>query len=471
MKHRWFIFLLSIIVLSTMWTGCKTVTDLTKGAEERNLIRLKRGSFTEAGLYSNTYFEFEVKMPEAWTGEIDDPPDVLVVHPSSRDIAESSARKFISIITRVTRLKAGETLEDAIDRYATSRRYDPILERPSSLLGAESKKVLFYSSNENKDMKIIALFVQRGENLIVVQCEALKPLFDNVEAQFGACLESFRITGKFKPDDLTDGVLFTVDPAEDYMVHIVTTEDTPESLSLQFLGTEDRSWMIMSTNEIEKLTAGDRIKIPRFISYEVKLGDSIPLISQKILGDSKYTKEIQNYNKDIEFRAGTTVHIPLYTARPPVVGESYTDIARTHYNDEKQADHLLQYNNMEPVESLEEIKLPIIFKEKNYFYRVQSNDTLAWISRWLTGDPKNYRAIAEANNISYPYRLVVGQKLIVPARLVSDPTVFDKPIPKAKKAAPKKKDPEPGDEPKATPVPTATPKPRPIDDPGLFDLD
>ncbi|HPQ40727.1 MAG TPA: hypothetical protein PLV45_10170, partial [bacterium] len=99
---------------------------------------------------------------------------------------------------------------------------------------------------------------------------------------------------------------------------------------------------------------------------------------------------------------------------------------------------------------------------------------LAWISRWLTGDAGNYRAIAEANGIEYPYRLIVGQELKVPGSLVSDPSVFDRPIPQAKPPAPRPatKTPEPKPEgERATPVPTVTPEPIPMDDPGLFDIE
>ena len=101
MKRRMFIIMGSILVLSIVWTGCNMVSDLTKGEKERNLIRLKRGSFRNDGFYSNDFYEFELRMPEAWTGNVDDPPNLLTVNPSSRDVAQSSARKFISIVVKV----------------------------------------------------------------------------------------------------------------------------------------------------------------------------------------------------------------------------------------------------------------------------------------------------------------------------------------------------------------------------------
>ncbi|MCD4655704.1 LysM peptidoglycan-binding domain-containing protein, partial [bacterium] len=195
---------------------------------------------------------------------------------------------------------------------------------------------------------------------------------------------------------------------------------------------------------------------------------------QKIFGDAKYAEEIQRYNGQEAIVVGKTVYIPLYSVETPVVGETYKDIARTHYGNEVLAERLLQYNNMQPLESLEHVKLPLFFKEHHYTYHVQSSDTLAWISRWLTGDASNYRAIAEANGIDYPYRLKVGQAIKVPASLVSDPTVFDKPIPRSKRPAKKPKStPENKVESETikTPVPTVTPEPQPIEDPGLFDIE
>jgi len=306
-----------------------------------------------------------------------------------------------------------------------------------------------------------------------VECKALKPLFDNVEAQFGACLDSIKITGKVNADDMSSLLMGPGIDDEDYVLYIVSTTDTKETLAKNFLGAEDRAWMLMSLNKLEKLSAGDRIKIPRFISYEVKSNDSLPLISKRIFGDAKYADGIRQYNKDKQITEGETIQIPLYTIETPIVGETYSDLAKRHYADAKLAQRLLQYNNLQPVESLEKVKLPLFFKEQYYYYRVQSSDTLAWIARWLTGDSNNYRAIAEANNILYPYQLKVRQNLKIPASLVSDPSVFDKPIPRAKRPAKKPKRPKTDTKPSATrtPAPTPTVKPVPIDDPGLFDIE
>ncbi|MCD4653818.1 hypothetical protein K8T06_07765 [bacterium] len=279
MKRRMFIIMGSILVLSIVWTGCNMVSDLTKGEKERNLIRLKRGSFRNDGFYSNDFYEFELRMPEAWTGNVDDPPNLLTVNPSSRDVAQSSARKFISIVVKVVPFGTDETLDQAIDRYSSGKNYERILERPSQMQGVESQKVLFYGKTESGEMKIIALFVVRESNLIIIECRALKPLYDNVEAQFGACIDSLVITGLADPNKTSKGLFGSNDPEEDYIEYIVSTTDTQENLAKDFLGTVDRAWMILTVNEIKKLIAGERIRIPRFIAYEMKPEDSLLLIS------------------------------------------------------------------------------------------------------------------------------------------------------------------------------------------------
>jgi len=48
-------------------------------------------------------------------------------------------------------------------------------------------------------------------------------------------------------------------------------------------------------------------------------------------------------------------------------------------------------------------------------YAVQKGDTLWAISKVLYGTPERWGALAEANGLSAPYRLRVGQKLLVPS--------------------------------------------------------
>ncbi|MBI2570785.1 MAG: LysM peptidoglycan-binding domain-containing protein [Candidatus Schekmanbacteria bacterium] len=53
-------------------------------------------------------------------------------------------------------------------------------------------------------------------------------------------------------------------------------------------------------------------------------------------------------------------------------------------------------------------------------YRVRAADTLELIAKRLTGDPKKVAALAGANQITDPNKLVVGQILLIPVELLSD---------------------------------------------------
>ncbi len=465
-----------LVGFALLWTGCQTFSDMTVNEEERNLRRLKRGTLSEAGLYSNLFYQFEIRIPEGWSAVIGDPPELLKVTPSSKDLSQSSARKFVNVIARVQDRLADETIEQFVERYAAARGYEKVLERPATVFGFPSIKIMFYGQEETKEIKITSLIVLREKMVNIVECRALRPLFDNFESKFGACLDSFKASGTDVPVAPPPREYSAIDPATDVITYIVTPTDTVEDLAVKFLGSKDRAGLIVSTNAIEKLNAGDRIKIPRSIPYDVNPGDTWPLISQKILEDTSYSDTIFDYNGRIDLSSATTIQIPFYTSEPPVVGDTYISIAMRKYNDQSLAQNLMEYNNMEPLESLEKIKLPIFLIQRYYVYKVQPNDSLAWIARWLTGDPNNYQQIGAFNNIEYPYRLIIGQELKIPGSMVSDPSVFEKPLPRSK-PSPKPADSEtPSRQPAATkptpePANTATPTPRPINDSGLFDIE
>ncbi|MBN1879994.1 LysM peptidoglycan-binding domain-containing protein [bacterium] len=465
----------TLLSLAVLWTGCQTISDLTVNEEERNMRRLKRGTLSESGLYSNLFYQFELRLPEGWDGVVNDPPGLLKVTPSSKDLAQASARKFVNIQVFVLDRQKEETLDQFVERYAGSKGYERILDRPSTIFGFPSTKILFYGRDQSSEIKITALFVLREKTINVVECHALRPLFDNFESKFGACLDSFKASGTDVPAPPAEDVYPGIDPGSDVVMYIVSPTDTIESLAKRFLGSEDRSWIIIASNEFEKLNAGERIKIPRSIPYEVRPGDTWPSVAQKILEDPGYATWVSNYNGNTDLSSAKTIQIPLYTIETPGVGDTYLEIARRYYKDDYLAERLLEYNNLEPLESLEKIKLPIFLIDRYYTYRVQPNDSLAWIARWLTGDSNNYQQIAQINGIEYPYRLVIGQELKIPASLVPDPSVFDKPIPKSR-PTPKPAGSEPAKsesdaKPTAAPVSTPTSTPRPINDTGLFDIE
>lgn len=192
----------------------------------------------------------------------------------------------------------------------------------------------------------------------------------------------------------------------------------------------------------------------------------------------------------MELAADATIYLPLYEILQPNPDEGYTRLAERTYIDGTMVEDLTAYNNGIPLAELEYVKLPIFLMKKFYTYQVERGDSLAMIASWLTGDSRNYRAIAEANGITSPYMISLNQELKIPARLISDPDVFNRPKPKPK-ARPKPAEDsgdtssdamestgddameEPGEgEAEAVEVPpTATPLPLPGGDIGIYDLD
>ena len=463
-----------LIVLTLFWSGCQTLSDMTVSEEERNLRRLKRGNLSDAGVYTNSFYQLEFRVPEGWTGVLNDPPEILKVMPSSKEVSQGSARKFVSINLRVMDRVEDETVEQFVEKYTSLKGYEKILERPASVYGFPSSKLLFYGKEEGKEIKISALIVLRDKMVNILECKAQKQHFDNFESKFGMCLESFKATGTDVPKPVDEKPYEAIDPATDYITYIVTPTDTLPGLAKSFLGSEERTWVIISMNESEKINAGDRLKIPRSLPYELQSGDTWQIISQKILGDPVYAEVVRDYNGKVDLATAKQIQIPLYTTETPVVGDSYVEISRRKYNDESLAQRLMEYNNLEPLDALKSVKMPIFLTDRYYVYKVQPNDSLAWIARWLTGDPNNYVRIGEVNGIEYPYRLIIGQELKIPASMVPDPTVFEKPLPKSKpteKPASQKAPVEPTPKPAPDATSTATPTPRPISDTGMFDIE
>lgn len=461
-------------ILALLWMGCKTLDGFSFKDQDRNLRRQKRGTIGEAGMYVNEFYEFSFRLPEGWKGKTGDPPLILLSEPSSKQVSNSSVRKHINISAQIMDLNSEEDIDDFIERYAGTRAYEKILVRPVDIPGFEAQKVLFYKQREKIPLKMLTLMVVKDVTGIVISCTSPASVFDNFETLFGAALDSFKSTRK-EPEDIKRVEPKEVtDPAIDYVNYIVSAVDTMQSLAKLFLGSEDRVYLIEEENEIEAIKAGERIKIPRRMPYIVTRGDSWRSIAVKILNDAKYEDIIKDYNYLSELKEGETIHVPLYFNKTPAIGDTYIEIAKRHFNDPNLAQRILEYNNMEPLESLEKVKLPIVFVEKMFTYKVQPNDSLAWIARWLTGDPQNYLQIAEINQIPAPYVLTINQVLKIPSSLVPDPTVFDRSIPRAT-PKPTRTQPAPAGETQRTPTPmptpTPTPTPRSIKDTGIFDVE
>ncbi len=62
-----------------------------------------------------------------------------------------------------------------------------------------------------------------------------------------------------------------------------------------------------------------------------------------------------------------------------------------------------------------DLKHDIEFRQGNQTYTVQPGDNLSKISKRYYGDANKYPVIAQANNLTDPDKIKVGQELVIPA--------------------------------------------------------
>ncbi len=80
-----------------------------------------------------------------------------------------------------------------------------------------------------------------------------------------------------------------------------------------------------------------------------------------------------------------------------------------------------------------------------------AGETLAAISAWYTGDPKNWKVIAEANPTIKPNKLRIGDKLNIPHHLIKKRSLLNKKSVPAPTKKPVKKVSQPEAQPSPTP--------------------
>jgi LysM domain len=462
---RWRIIIFTSLTAVMILTlcSCQTITDLKSDMDQNAAMkRLKRGQIKD-GVYSNEFYEFEFHLPKEWRCKVGDPPSLVVGNPPSQAIPDASARKFIDIQALVLTRQEGDDLQKAITRYSGTNNYDFPSQSPGFIAKAESSLCVGSGYWNKSPVRIIALVILTQKEIIIIQCRALRPLYDNVEAQFRYSVGTVNITTKpLKPIEPTPAVN-QYNPSRNTFFYTTRKGDTGAQIAKHFMGSESRAWLIIQLNDIKEFKEDLRLEIPQVVPYKIRRNDTWRTISQNVSGMPRYASWIQKFNENTRLEAGKTINVPLFTETDIAGWKGYVDVAKQVYKKVELADFLMIYNGNRPMSELEKIKLPIFLLDQFYSYRVQQGDTLATISAWLTGDSKNYRLIAEANNLPSPYVLALGQVLKIPVNLVSDPSVLDKPRPKPKK--PKKK---PKPKKRSTPKPkkpsrTPTPVPSPQD--------
>ncbi len=465
--------------------GCQSL-DQFNLSDSMSVKKLKQGSVSANGLFTNEFFEFEFQTPPGWKSTVSDPPAVLLCRPTSKQISESSMRKFTDIQLMTREITDSEKIVDVMAAYATNHQFELILERSFSIPGADSRLGIFYGDEKGDAIKLMTLFAIFDGKLVILQCRALKSHFDKIESAFTQALDSFRILSQPIITPTPTPTPDPSDPQNDTFIYIIKIGDTGSAIAERFMGDEGRAWIIIKMNELTELKPNQRISIPRYLTYRIQPEDTYERIANKWLGNSRYGTRIQEYNKSTMLSEGQTLYIPLYLNEEPQPGEGYVNLSQRKFKSGEYVDQLMTYNDGKPLDSIGQVKIPIFLLENVYKYTVQSGDTLAGIAAWLTRNKDNYKEIASVNGLTAPYNLTAGQVLKIPGHLVSDPDVFNKPRPKMPPTpvpppAPAPKLPQPKeakkDIPKEPPIPpafsaaTPTPLSIPIDKDGLYDID
>ncbi len=147
--------------------------------------------------------------------------------------------------------------------------------------------------------------------------------------------------------------------------------------------------------------------------YDVKEGDTLYGIAQKIYNDGKLWEKIRDSNKD-KLGSGGTLHKGVTLLLPPkdvLLGKPYVPVAApgTLVNGPRGplSDPALPKADAKPVVAGD-------FRE----YVVKDGDTLVAISRKMLNSGKRFNEIIEANKgtLADPESLSVGMKLRIPAK-------------------------------------------------------
>ena len=218
------------------------------------LKRLKRGSLNKDGFYRNEFYEFNLQLPKAWIGSVSDPPTILTALPPEKEILDSNARKFVDIQVQVMMASSDDTIDLMIERYSKANDYELINQKNTKIEKAESKQCVFNGKWKDSPIKVISLVVFRDKKAVIVQCRALRPLYDNVFAHFASCLNSFIVTSSEAASATPTPTPNPFDRNADFIIYAVQSGDTPAGIAERFMGEAERASDILAENKIERFT-------------------------------------------------------------------------------------------------------------------------------------------------------------------------------------------------------------------------
>lgn len=489
MKREFWIIRLREVVIAFVvlgLIGCASIGLFDEQDQASKLKSLKRGKISGDGSYTNDFYEFELRLPKGWSGTLGDPPTVLHMEPQDKSI-DANVRRFVSIDVIVNSCQESDTLEKLIEQYTTSNRgrsFEVVSQRDAMTAQTDARVCIISAKSKDNPLKIMSLITKRDTRVIILECSALRPLFDNVEAFFSYAISSFRTTSKGSESQTPTPTPKPFDREKDYFNYTVEVGDTFNQIAQIYMGSETHAAQIRLLNQIDTLTAGQAILIPRTIPYVIVEGDTFEGVAQRYLYTSDHAAWLKEYNDGLPWEAGQTIQIPLYNLEAPLPREGYWDLSKRVFGKSDMSDLLNIYNDGKSLNALQKVRLPFFLFKFSYTYTVRAGDTLAKITAWATGDPKNLKLIADFNKLKEPYNLTKGQIIEIPRQLVKDPSIFDRLPPPSKSTSPKQPPkpkptvnpdestpPREGNESaKSTPtLPTSTPSPRPTSTPVPMD--
>ncbi len=484
---------MACIGLLTLMAGCASIGLFDEQDQANKMKNLKRGSISGDGLYRNEFYEFEVRLPKGWAGTVGDPPTVLRSESQDKTI-DASVRRFVSIEAIVSSCQDSDTIDMVIERYVQSnqsRGFEVLSQRDSMNLKKDARICVIGAKSKENTLKIMSLITKRDTRVVILECTALRPLFDNFESQFSYAVSNLVFTSKATEEPKATPLPRLFDPQTDYFSYTIVEGDTLAGIAKTYMGSETHADAIKQFNNLESLTIGTSILIPRAVSYSIVAGDTYESVAKQQMQTIENAAWLKEYNEGIPWESGQTIRIPLYRLEEPLPREGYYDFSKRFFGRSDLSDFLNIYNDGKALNALSKARLPLFMFKYSYSYRVQAGDTLAKIAGWATGDPKNAKAIGQYNNLKEPFTLTTGQTIEIPRNMVKDPSVFDRiksrPKPSSRESKPtqptKPADPQSPpqtdkDSQKSLPTaPTATPSPRPtstpvpVDSRGIYEPD
>ncbi len=171
---------------------------------------------------------------------------------------------------------------------------------------------------------------------------------------------------------------------------------------------------------------------PAYYRHKVRYsGESLSIIAEWYTGDVENWRYLAKVNPKLDpdhIRIGTKIRIP-------------NNLLRTRKRMPKDFVEAAAKRHQTMVRPVARAPTPTKPKPSYYYHKVKyPGETLSLIAKWYTGDMENWRALTKANPKLDPDRIIVGNRIRIPHKLLNT----KKPMPRSFVArSTKKKKPKP----------------------------